>query len=139
METKGLNLIILGIVAVIAVVGLVLLFKTAMSGEVVRSIYPGGVLQTSSPGQDITVPIETPAFGEYFSSGGSEGTGMTYADTFACDRIAGRGQVRVDQTFEVTSEAEMMKRGKLYCSKAPASIAPVEYCCVPPKPLPNRY
>jgi len=43
MEKKELSLIILGIVAIIAVVGLVLLFKTAMSGAVAQipQYFPG--------------------------------------------------------------------------------------------------
>jgi hypothetical protein len=42
MEKKGLPLVILGIVAVIAIVGLVLLFKTAMSGAFSVSSYGYG-------------------------------------------------------------------------------------------------
>ena|GEM_PF-1858714 len=40
MEKKELSMIILGIVAVIAVVGLVLLFKSVMTGDVVRVFPP---------------------------------------------------------------------------------------------------
>ena len=40
MEKKELSLIILGIVAVIAVVGLVMLFKSAMSGANIYTPYP---------------------------------------------------------------------------------------------------
>ena len=40
MDKKETHIIFLGIVAVLAIVGLVLLFKSVISGEVVRSFYP---------------------------------------------------------------------------------------------------
>lgn len=53
MKDKSLSYVILGIVAVIAIVGLVLLFKTAMSGDAVmrlgQRMYGGAGLAYQSP------------------------------------------------------------------------------------------
>jgi len=53
MKDKSLSYVILGIVAVIAIVGLVLLFKTAMSGEAVikqgQKMYGAAGLAYKSP------------------------------------------------------------------------------------------
>ena len=40
MDKKETHVILLGIVAILAIIGLVMLFKTVISGEVVRAYYP---------------------------------------------------------------------------------------------------
>ena len=126
---KHLGLVILGVVAILAIIGMVLLFKGHGTGEFIRYEYPRGLLQAPSPGQGVTVPTN---MGEYFAAGEPE---RSYGKPLACeDQIKYSHKIPQDFTWEVYSEQQMQERGPRYCMKAPAEIAPVKYCCMPQKP-----
>lgn len=105
MNEKNLALAILGVIAILALVGLVLHYKTAKTAEFIVNPYQGG---------EITEPVA--------------------AQRYDCE-IQGRlGNVPKDFIMGVYSEEGMMARGARYCVKAPAEIAPIEYCCQPQRP-----
>ena len=105
MDEKNLALAILGVIVVLALVGLVLHFRAAKTAEFIVNPYQGGA---------ITEP--------------------TAAQKYDCE-IQGRlGNVPKDFIMGVYSEAGMQARGSLYCVKAPADIAPIMYCCQPQQP-----
>ena len=104
MDEKNIALAILVVIVVLALVGLVLHYKTARTAEFIVSPYQGGVIQE---------PVA--------------------AQRYNCE-IQGRlGNVPKDFIMGV-SEAGMQERGARYCVKAPAEIAPIEYCCQPLQP-----
>ncbi len=68
MEEKNIALCILGVIAIIAIVGLILLFTAQQAGAVARTPYPGGVV--AQPVVD-----ERPGYGvgpgvQYYTSSG---------------------------------------------------------------------
>lgn len=110
MEKKETTLIILGIVAVLAVVGLVLLFKQAMAGAAVtpRYFYDNPYANTLPP---TTV----------------------YAQAQACETLAIQNKIPRIATQPATKD-QVPLYGENNCFKTPAG-ASVEYCCVQPKPI----
>ncbi len=109
MEKKETTLIILGIVAVLAVVGLVLLFKQAMAGAAVtpRYFYENPYART------------VPAPNVYAQSQ----TCRTLADQHIVPRIA---------TMPVRKE-DVSKYGAGNCFKTGVDLP--EYCCIIPRPV----
>lgn len=83
MKDKTLSYVILGIVAIIAVVGLVLLFQTAMSGEAVMKV-----------GQK--------AYG---------GAGLAYkAPVLQCEDLIGSGQVPFGMDYETSMYMDVLNK-----------------------------
>ena len=108
MEQKSVGLVILSVVVIIAIVGLILFFKGAQTGEAT-----GGsrVRYAMPPLQKIVDPA------------------------MLCEQAAQEGKVPGMYTLEVHSAAGVAERGGMrYCAKAPASIAPVQYCCQQQRP-----
>lgn len=105
MEEKNLALAILGVIAVLALVGLILHFKAVNTAKFIVSPYQAG-------------PITEPAS----------------AQVYYCDRQGALGNVPKDFNMEVYSEEAVLARGTQYCVRAPAEIAPVMYCCQPQQP-----
>ncbi len=84
MKDKSLSYIILGIVAVIAVVGLVLLFKTAMSGDAILK-FKGQRLYGSA--------------------------GMAYkAPVLQCEDLIGTGQVPAGMDYETSMYMDVLNK-----------------------------
>lgn len=130
MEEKHLGLVILAVIATLAIIGIVMMFKGNATGEYVRYEYPAPMLQTLSPGKGLTVPT-TPVPGNYFASEPNR----LYGQSLACEEQIKYGhKIPQDFTWEVHSEEQMLERGSKYCLPAPAEIAPVKYCCIPQKP-----
>lgn len=108
MEQKNAALLILSVVAIIAIVGLVLFFKGAQTGEATGG---GRGYRTMPPLQQILDPAKM------------------------CEQAAQEGKVPGMYTLEVYSTQGMQERGGMrYCAAAPASIAPVQYCCQQQRP-----
>lgn len=108
MEQKSVGLIILSVVAIIAIVGLILFFKGAHTGEAAGG---RGVRYAMPPLQKIADPSQL------------------------CEQAAQEGKVPGMYTLEVHSIDGVKERGGMqYCAKAPASIAPVQYCCQQQRP-----
>ena len=129
---KNLGLVILGIIAILAIIGMLLLFKGQGTGEFIRYEYPTAILQAPAPGEvGMKVPT-TPVPGEYFAA---DEPARSYGNTLACeDQIKYSHKIPQDFTWEVYSEEQMLERGSRYCMKAPEAIAPIKYCCMPQKP-----
>ncbi|MBW2978608.1 hypothetical protein KY304_00675 [Candidatus Woesearchaeota archaeon] len=84
MKDKSLSYVILGIVAVIAVVGLVLLFKTAMSGDAILK-FKGQRLYGSA--------------------------GMAYkAPVLQCEDLIGSGQVPAGMDYETSMYMDVLNK-----------------------------
>jgi hypothetical protein len=108
MEQKNAALMILSVVAIIAIVGLVLFFKGAQTGDATAG---RGVRYGMPPLKEIVNPA------------------------MLCEQAAKEGKVPGMYTLEVHSAQGLAERGGMqYCAKAPASIAPVLYCCHQQRP-----
>lgn len=130
MEKKELSMIILGIVAVIAVTGLVLLFKTAIAGKMVWA-YPQETLVAEYPAMLATMPKSTPKPWEYFSAGDPE----RIQDMMrACEMQNKLGKIPAEFTFGIKTEPESVGFNPRECFAAPSTISPIKYCCIPPRP-----
>jgi len=125
MELKETSLIILGVVSVIAVVGLVLLFKTAMSGNMVRE-YPTTVLQTQYPG--MYEQKETLQPWSYFSSTDAGNLDNLFRECTMQNKL---GKIPADFTLGIKTEPETAGLNPKKCVPAPAAISPIKYCCMP--------
>ena len=110
MNEKHASLVILTVIAIIAIVGLVLFFKAGQTGEAT-----GGRIVAPYQGGAIQKPIA--------------------AEVYDCQTQGRLGNVPKDFTMGLYSTDAMKARGASYCVKAPANIAPIEYCCLPNKPL----
>lgn len=109
MEKKETTLIILGIVAVLAVVGLVLLFKQAMAGATVTATnYYRDPFVKSVPPMNV------------------------YAQQQAC-RTLGAQHIVPALAIMPATKAQVQGYGIDNCFKAPAG-SQVEYCCIQPRP-----
>jgi len=109
MEQKSVGLVILCVVVIIAIVGLILFFRGAQTGDATAG---RGVRYAMPPLQEIVNPA------------------------LLCEKAAQEGKVPGMYTLEVHSAAGVAERGGMqYCAKAPASIAPVQYCCQQQKPV----
>jgi hypothetical protein len=127
MEQKEISLVILGVVSVIAVVGLVLLFKTAMAGNMVRE-YPPTVLQTSYPGMTGQTEVQQPW--QYFSSNNAGTIDNMFRECTMQNKL---GKVPADFILGITMGPEAAGINSRECVTAPAAIAPIKYCCIPPR------
>jgi len=109
MEKRETTLIILGIVAILAIVGLVMLFKQAMAGATVTA---------TNYYQDPYVKSIPPM--------------NVYAQQQACRMLGAQHIVPVLAIMPATA-AQMPNYGANNCFKAPAG-SQVEYCCIQPRP-----
>ena len=109
MEKSETTLIILGIVAVIAVVGLIMLFKQAMAGATVTA--------TNYYDDPYMKPI--PAM-------------TVYAQQQACRTLAAQHLVPALAIMPAKAD-QVAAYGTGNCFKTPVG-SPVEYCCVQPRP-----
>ncbi|MBW3002881.1 hypothetical protein KY338_07010 [Candidatus Woesearchaeota archaeon] len=109
MEKKETTMIILGIVAVIAVVGLVLLFKQAMAGATVTATnYYQDPYMKPIPAMNI------------------------YAQQQACKTLGAQHIVPALAVMPAKAD-QVAGYGADNCFKTPAG-SPVEYCCIQPRP-----
>ncbi|MBW2986095.1 hypothetical protein KY333_01865 [Candidatus Woesearchaeota archaeon] len=128
MEQKEISLVILGVVSVIAVVGLVLLFKAAMSGNMVRE-YPPTVLQTSYPGMTEQIEVQQPWY--YFSSNNAGTIDNMFRECTMQNKL---GKVPADFILGITIDPASAGINPRECVAAPVAITPIKYCCIPPRP-----
>ena len=128
MEQKEISLVILGVVSVIAVVGLVLLFKAAMSGNMVRE-YPPTAIQTTYPGMIDQTETQQPW--QYFSSNKAGTIDNLFRE---CTMQSKLGNVPADFILRITIEPKSAGINPRECVAAPTAIAPIRYCCIPPRP-----
>lgn len=109
MEKSETTLIILGIVAVLAVVGLILLFKQAMAGATVTATN-----YYQDPYMKPVPPMNV------------------YAQQQACKTLGAQHIVPALAIMPATKD-QVPAYGADNCFKTPAG-SPVEYCCVQPRP-----
>lgn len=109
MEKKETTLIILGIVAVLAIVGLVMLFKQAMAGATVTATN-----YYQDPYMKPVPPMNV------------------YAQQQACKTLGAQHIVPALAVMPATA-AQMPNYGANNCFKTPAG-SPVDYCCIQPRP-----
>jgi len=109
MEKSETTMMILGIVAVIAVVGLILLFKQAMAGATVTAT-------------------------NYYQNPYTEELPLlsVYAQQQACETLGAQHIVPALARMPATKD-QVPLYGENNCFKTPAG-SPVEYCCVQPRP-----
>jgi len=131
MEKREISLIILGIVAVIAVFGLVFLFKTAISAKMIHA-YPRETMVAEYPGMPIGNPTAPLQPWEYFSAGDPE---RVQDEMQACKLQNKLGKVPADFTLGIKMEPATAGINPRECFPAPTAILPIKYCCIPPRPI----
>jgi hypothetical protein len=139
MEQKNVALLIIGLVALIAVIGLIMHFKGANTGGVVHA-YPNTVVirpMTSVvqefPGAVARGNVQGDPF-PYRQKGGADPS-MTYAAYKSCDVQARLGNVPKSFIWEASSIQQRKSReagNTKVCVDAPEQIRPVVACCIPP-------
>lgn len=126
MDRKEITLISLSIVAVIAIVGLVLLFKAQMEGGVVHSYPPTYYVKTIPQ-----AVMELPSAAPY------QDPMMQYSDTVICDQQARLNKIPKGYVWEAKTaqQRKLREAGNKQgiCLDAPAGL-PIVACCQPPKP-----
>ena len=140
MEQKNVALLIIGIVVLIAVIGLVMFYKGASTGGMVHA-YPDTIIVRPMSGSSVQEFPGAIARGNvqgdpfpYRQKGGADPS-MTYAAYKSCDVQARLGTVPKSFIWEASSMQQRKSReagNPSLCVDAPEQIRPVVACCIPP-------
>jgi len=124
MEEKNIAMVVLGIVAILAIIGLVLMFQTVKTGEAAGSRanqpYPGGVVAPTSR------LIESPGFDSGYSWTQKPTTSIKYGETIkTCNELTYVGTIQSGYTVD----ANVAETSGKDCLRVDGSIK--GFCCRP--------